>query len=76
MSTPTEIATTILATALHLKPAEIHEKTALGMSPQWDSLAHMRLILGLEERLGRQLDPSAILDISTLADVVKVVEES
>jgi len=37
--------------------SEVDASTALGTTLQWDSLAHMRLILALEERLGRRLDP-------------------
>lgn len=62
-------ATLLLAEALMVSPAEINADTALGHTPQWDSLAHMRLILSLEDNIGSYLPPEAIVSISNLADV-------
>lgn len=62
-------ATALLAEALMLKPTEINNKTALGQTPQWDSLAHMRLILAVEEELGHLLSPQDIVSIGSFDDV-------
>lgn len=59
----------VLGDALGVAPSEVTDGTALGMTAQWDSLAHMRLILALEERLGRQLGPDDIVSISQACDV-------
>jgi len=68
-----EEAIALLAEALLMAPEAIDERTALGLTRQWDSLAHMRLILGLEERLGRQLGPREIIGIGCLRDVVALL---
>ena len=73
MSSSLNKATELLAQALMLQPEQINSDTALGATPQWDSLAHMRLILALEEYLGRQLPPDAIISIATLEDVTTLL---
>lgn len=69
-----EDAVALVATALHIEPAVVDDSTALAITPQWDSLAHMRVVLALEERLGRQLGPEAIVAIASLQDVVAILE--
>ena len=74
MSQAREDAVTLVATALHIEPSAVDERTALGISPEWDSLAHLRLILALEEQLGRQLGPEAIVGIAEFGDVVRLLD--
>ena len=74
MSAAREQARSLSAQALKLAPDDIDEQTAPGVTPQWDSLAHMNLILALEEQLGRQMDAEAIVSIAGLADVIAVLE--
>jgi acyl carrier protein len=40
---------------------------------QWDSLAHLRLLLAIEAKIGRLLDPDEIMRIETLDDVVALL---
>ena len=75
MSDPSSAAAALVAEALGLSAAEIDEGTALGVTPQWDSLAHMRLILALEQRLGRRLAPEAIVGLADFGDVVALLDE-
>ena len=63
----------LLAQALKVDPATVDNTTALGVTPQWDSLAHMSLVLSLEDRLGRQLTPQAIVAITGLKDVIELL---
>lgn len=71
---PRDIAVEVLAEALGLSAAEIRDDTKLGVTPQWNSLAHMRLILALEQRLDRKLGPNEIVSIASLSDVVAAIE--
>ena len=73
MNNDHEEAIALVAEALLLAPEAIDDGTALGITTQWDSLAHMRLILALEERLGRQLGPQDIVGIACLGDVVALL---
>ena len=55
-------ATEILARALGLTTDAVGPDTRLGTAPQWDSLAHMRIILAIEADLGRQLPAGDIIE--------------
>jgi acyl carrier protein len=50
------------------------EGLALGDIPGWDSLAMVRLVVAIEERIGRRLDDLELEGIETVADVVKVMK--
>jgi len=70
MSDMGSIARELLATALGVPENAVGPKTEIGASPEWDSMAHMRLILGIEKTLGHVLSARAILDISSFEDVI------
>ncbi len=63
----------ILAQALKVSTDDISDDAAIGRTERWDSLAHMQLILALEESLGRVLDTDAMLAIESLADIEALV---
>jgi acyl carrier protein len=64
----------LLAEAANCDPTTIPDDARLGQFGLWDSLAHLRLVLGIEQRLGRQLDPDEAVRIETLADIAQLVE--
>jgi acyl carrier protein len=59
----------ILSAALNLPEVKIDQNTAIGKTPEWDSLAHMRLILAVEELVGRELGMEEVIGIESLSDV-------
>ena len=65
----------LLASALEMSPDEIPEGLIIGQWASWDSLAHMRLILALEEHMGLSLPPASIVAIGGLKDIAAIVEE-
>ena len=69
-----DAARRLLAGALDVPPDTIGPQTRLGVVPQWDSLAHMRLVLAIEDLLGRQLAPHEILSIDGLDTVAAIVK--
>jgi acyl carrier protein len=64
----------LLAEAANCDPATIPDDVRLGQFELWDSLSHLRLVLGIEQRLSRQLDPEEAVGIETLADIARLVE--
>lgn len=66
-------AKTLLAEALQVDAAIIGDDLALGGIDAWDSLAHMRLLSAIEEKLGRPLDAETAAGIESLGDVAKVL---
>ena len=64
----------LLAQVLNLRavPAD----ATLGHPPEWDSLAHMRLVLALEERMGKPLSAMQIVSLACLADIEALLSEA
>ena len=50
-------ARALLADAIGAEPALVPQDARIGVFERWDSLAHLRLILAVEQHIGRQLDP-------------------
>ena len=61
----------LLAGASQRQPEEIPDDASVSSFDGWDSLSHMRLIMAMEEKMGRELPPEAVVDIASLADVAK-----
>lgn len=64
----------ILADALGLAVADIDETTALFSTAEWNSLAHLRLILAIEEKLSKRLSPQEIVGLVDLKSVDRLLE--
>lgn len=67
-------AKTLLAEALEVEPASLARDATMENCEAWTSVAHLRLILALEEKLGLQLGPDEALEIQSLADVARLLE--
>lgn len=52
---------------------QLEDAPKLGETKGWDSIAHMRLILALEEKIGRQLNPNEMLGLETLDDIAALL---
>lgn len=65
----------IIADALEISTEEVDGDASIETLDAWTSLGHMRLILALEEKLGKQLDPAAIVEIANIEDVAAILSE-
>lgn len=63
----------LLAEAANCAPAKIPDDVRIGQFESWDSLAHLRLVLGIEAQIGRQLDPDESIRIETLTDIAALL---
>lgn len=63
----------ILAEATNLGPEEFDENASMTTLDGWDSLAHMRIILAVEELLGRQIAPEKLVEIANLEDIAEII---
>lgn len=61
----------LLTEATHRGRDEIPDNASITNFDGWDSLSHMRLILAMEEKLGKELPPEVIMEIETLEDIAK-----
>ncbi len=68
-----EAARNLVATELGLDPAAVGPDAGIGTLPQWDSLGHMRILLAIERRLGRELDAETAVAIATVGDVAALL---
>jgi acyl carrier protein len=59
----------LLAQAVDGDPAAIPDDVRLGAFERWDSLAHLRLVLAIEDSIGRKLDPDESVRIETLQNI-------
>lgn len=53
----------ILSRVLSIPAASVDSSVQLGATKQWDSIAHMNLVLSIEEEIGRKLLPPEYLKI-------------
>ena len=51
----------------------IHEGLSSENCEKWDSLSHVRLVLAIENEIGRSLTVNEIIGLSSVADVQKLV---
>lgn len=66
-------AEAVLAEALGLSEGQVGPSTTLGVTAEWTSLAHMRLVLGIEAARGMPLTPQEIIGLRCHADVVALM---
>ena len=65
----------IMADALRLPVERIGPDAAIGTVPNWDSTAHMRMMIALEDEFGIDLDESRMVEMTSFARIRDTVEE-
>ena len=63
----------IVAEATHTPLEQLSDDTGIDTLQSWDSIAHVNIILAVEEASGKQLTPEAIVNIvsvRTIADIL------
>lgn len=71
-----ELAAALLAAALDLEPHSVDESMALESTEKWDSLAHLRLVLAIEDSLHRALRTEEVLSLTCFADVASLLQNA
>ena len=66
----------LLSEAIGLEPNEINESSHIDNVPGWDSMAHLRLVIGIESRYGVQLSPNEIQGILNYQSVYDFVNKN
>jgi acyl carrier protein len=66
----------LLAEALSMEEVELPANPRLGTIERWDSLAHMRILLALEARIGKPLDAERAVAVESLDDIARLIEEA
>jgi acyl carrier protein len=65
----------IMAGILRLPPERIGPDAAIGNVPNWDSTAHLRIMLAVEDAFGVELNENQMVELTSLAKIRTVVEE-
>jgi acyl carrier protein len=65
----------IMAEVLRLPQDRIGADAAIGTVPNWDSTAHMRMMIALEDEFGIELDESRMVEMTSFAKIRDTVEE-
>jgi acyl carrier protein len=65
----------IMAEALRLPVDRIGPDAAIGTVPNWDSTAHMHMMIALEDEFGIELDENRMVEMTSLAKISAAVEQ-
>jgi acyl carrier protein len=65
----------IMAEVLRLPAERIGADAAIGTVPNWDSTAHMRMMIALEDAFGIELDESRMVEMTSFARIRSAVDE-
>ena len=68
-----EEAKAIVAEATKTPAVTLPEDASIVALPGWDSIAHIGVILGLEERLGHQLSAEMIVSVTSLESIAALL---
>ena len=65
----------IMAEVLRLPADRIGADTAMGAVANWDSTAHMRMMIALEDAFGIDLDESRMVEMTSFARIRDTVRQ-
>ena len=64
----------VIAGALRVSPAKVTDTLAFNAIPEWDSLAHMELMLALESAYGVSIDEDRMIELISVGAIRQFVE--
>lgn len=63
----------ILAETLGLEKSALSETTSMENTPAWDSVAHLNLVLSLEQAFGQRFSPEEFMQMQNVATIQRVL---
>ena len=66
----------IISTVLDIPESDINVEMFFSDIPEWDSLNHVHIISAIEEEFGFRFSLDMMMDIETIKDAVKIVEDN
>ena len=64
----------VIAGALRISPTKVTDALAFNAIPEWDSLAHMELMLALESAYGVSIDEDRMIELISVGVIRQFVE--
>jgi acyl carrier protein len=68
---PLDGARALLAEAVGLPATAIADDASFEAVERWDSIAHLRLVLAIEQSIGRQVTPEETMALFSLSDIAR-----
>lgn len=59
----------VIAGAFRINPARVTDALAFNAIPEWDSLAHMELMLALEAAYGVSIDEDQMIELTSVGAI-------
>jgi len=59
----------IIASTFHISPSGVTDALAFNAIPQWDSLAHVELMLALEAAYGVSIDEDCMIELTSVRKI-------
>jgi len=63
----------ILADTLGADLTAVSEATSMENTPQWDSVAHLNLVLSLEKAFGQRFSPEEFMQMQSVAAIQRIL---
>ena len=64
----------LVAETLGIPLSDVQEDANFEMIEKWDSIGHMRLMLAVEERIGRPLSPDETTSLFSVPEIARLLE--
>lgn len=63
----------ILADTLGVDVGSLNEETSMENMAAWDSVAHLNLVLSLEQTFGQKLSPEEFMQMRSVAEIRRIL---
>jgi acyl carrier protein len=62
----------IMSETLGVDPTALNEETSMENTPAWDSVAHLNLVLSLEEAFGQRFSPEEFMQMHSVPAIKRI----
>ena len=63
----------ILADTLGVDPSTLNDETSMENTPAWDSVAHLNLVLSLEQAFGQKFTPEEFMQMQSVVAIQRAL---
>lgn len=63
----------ILADTLGADPSTLNDETSMENTPAWDSVAHLNLVLSLEQAFGQKFTPEEFMQMQSVVAIQRAL---
>jgi acyl carrier protein len=65
----------VLARVFHMDPSDVTDQTSNETLPEWDSMAHVSLIAGLEEEFKVSIAITDAMEMTSVSRIKRILKE-